>query len=176
MKNLKILSLVVLLIGLVFGSCKKVEEALDVTFDATYDTDLNVDVPAVARNVSFSASSTIDPASDPDVSKYWDKIKKFEVQEVTGVITSISKEVTLVSADLTIANDSRTAKWTFNNVPLTVGTKLTLDNSGGQWNTVDQILQDKKVFTVRINGEVSEGGVQFTILVTIKTKVTANPL
>jgi len=176
MKNIRFYLAALLLTGFLIGGCEKAKEVLDVTFDADYKTDLNVDVPAVARNVGFSASATIDPASDPDVSKYWDKIKKFDVQEVTGEITSISKEVTLVTANLTISNDTRTAKWTLNEIPLRVGTILTLDNSGGQWDTVAQILKDKKVFKITVNGEVSEGDVQFTILVRIKTKVTANPL
>ncbi len=176
MKNLKFLLAGFLLTGLIFSGCKKAEEALDVTFDATYKADINIDVPAAVRNASFNESVTIDPASDPDVSKYWDKIKKFEIQAITGEITSISKEVTLVSATLSIFNDTRNAQWTFNNVPLTVGTTLTLDNSSGQWDKVAQILKDKKVFTISVNGEVSEGDVSFTILVTIKTKVTASPL
>ncbi|NOX87064.1 MAG: hypothetical protein GXO86_14075 [Chlorobi bacterium] len=176
MKSLRFLLGGILFTAFIFSGCNKAKEALDVTFNANYKTNLNVDVPAVARSVTFSESETIDPASDPEVSKYWDKIKKFEVQEITGSIISISKNVTLVSATLSVFNETKNAQWTFTNVPLAVGTTLTLDNSNGQWDTVAQILQDKKVFTVSVNGEVSEGDVSFTILVTIKTKVTANPL
>ncbi len=176
MKNLKYLLAGVFLTGLLFSGCKKAEEALDVKFDATYDADINVDVPPALRNVAFSKSTTLDPASDPNVSKYFDKIKKFEIQEITGEITSISKEVTLVTGTLSIYNENRNASWTLNNVPLTKGTVLTLDDSGGGWDTVSQILKDKQVFTVRVEGEVSEGDVSFTIKIKIKTKVTASPL
>lgn len=176
MKNLKYLLAGVFLTGLLFSSCNKAKEALDVKFDATYDADINVDISPALRNVAFSESTTIDPASDPNVSRYFDKIKKFEIQEITGEITNISKEVTLVTGTLSIYNENRNASWTLNNVPLTTGTVLTLDDSGGGWDTVSQILKDKQVFTVRIEGEVSEGDVSFTINIKIKTKVTASPL
>ena len=175
MKNLKFLFAGIFLTALVFSGCNKVEEALDVTFDANYKTNLNVEV-GPGRSVTFYEKEEIDPASDPDVNKYWNKIKDFEVREITGTIIDISKNVTLETGTLSIYNNNRRAQWTFNNIPLTVGTSLTLDNAGGNWSTVSRILKDKQTFTVEVEGAVSDGDVKFTVLVTIKTKVTANPL
>jgi len=173
MKNLKYLLMLILFTGVVFPGCKK---ALDVKFNATYHTDLNVDVSAGLRNVSFNESSTIDPASDPNFSKYFDKIKEIEVQDIKVEITSITKNVNLVTGTLSIYNESRSAAWNMNDIPLEVGTVITLDNSSGGWSTVSQILKDKQTFTVHVEGEVDEGDVSFTMKVTITTKVTANPL
>lgn len=176
MKNVKFYLTTLLLVGFIFMGCNKVKDILDITFDATYTTDININVQK-SRNVKFSESATVDPSSDHDVKQYWDKIKKFEVNSVTAEITSISKDdVQLITSDLTISNESKTVKWTVNNIPLVVGTTITLDNSSGQWDTLSQILGDKKLFKVTVSGETSDGDFQFTIQVTIKSKVTANLL
>lgn len=175
MKKINYLLALMLLTGLVFTSCNKVKDLADVTFNASYDADLNVAIPA-ARNASFETEVTIDPAADEEVQTYLDNIKSFEVQSMTATITSISKDVTLVTADLTVFNSSKTATWHMENLPLTVGASIPLDNDNGQWDTVNQIFADKTAFTVKLVGETDEGDVTFTLQVSITTKITANPL
>lgn len=175
MKKINYLMALLLLTGIIFTGCNKVKELADVTFNATYDANLNVVVPAT-RNVSFETETTIDPTADEDVAKYINNIKSFNVQSMTATITSISKDVTLVTADLTVFNSSKTAEWNMENLPLTVGASIPLGNENGQWDTVNQIFDDKTAFTVKLVGETDEGDVTFTLKVSITTQITANPL
>lgn len=175
MKKINYLLAFLLLTGIVFTGCNKVKELADVTFNASYDANLNVVVPST-RNVSFETETTIDPNADEEVQKYLDKIKSFNVQSMTATVTSITKDVTLVTSDLTVFNSGKTATWHMENLPLTVGASIPLDNDDGQWDTVDQIFGDKTPFTVKLVGETDEGDVSFTLKVSITTKITANPL
>ena len=165
-----------LITGMIFSGCKKIEEATEIKFDATYHADLDVNVSEAARSFTFMAQELIDPVSDPNVKKYIDKIKAYDILQVDAEVLDISKDVTLVAADLDVYSDANKASWHLENLPLTKGAKISLDNENGQWDTVKKIFEEKTAFTVKLGGETSEGGVSFIIRVTIKTKITANPL
>jgi len=176
MKNLKYLLMGILFSGVVFSGCKKAKEVFDVEFDSSYNADLNVVVPPGPRNASFYESTLIDPFSDPDVKKYANKLKKFEVTELKARVINLSKEVNMVSCYISIYSDDRSANWNFDNLPLTDGTEILLDNSGGQWDDVSAIMMEKKAFTIKVEGTVEDDDVSFTMRIFIKAKVTANPL
>ena len=166
---------------LMISACKKVGDLTEVKFDAEFKADLNCEVPPDSFksgiNGAFSASETIDPLADPNVEKYLDKIKSWNVESVTAEILSVSKEgVNLLNADLKVFSEAHTALWNMSNIPLVVGQQATLDNGNGQWDAINSILGEKKVFNVTVNGATDKDDVTFVIRVIIKTKVTANPL
>lgn len=175
MKKLNYLFVALFVTSIIFSGCNKVKELADVTFTATYDANLDVVVPAT-RNASFETETTIDPTSDEEVQKYIDNIKSFNVQQVTAEVIAISKDVTLVTSDLTVFNTNYTAAWHMENLPLSVGATIALGNEDGQWTTVNQIFEDKTAFTVKLVGETDEGDVTFTLKITMTTQITANPL
>lgn len=166
----------VLTITMVYSGCSK----LDIDFDASYDANLMVQVPPSGmKNTGyhFLASATIDPMSDPDFSKYANKIKDVKVKEVVAEVTSVSKPVTILNCDLSMsATGYDTALWSFTNESVVVGKKFTLGNNSGEWDKVQTILSDKKELTITIEGHTDQDDVQFTIKVTVKSDVTANPL
>jgi hypothetical protein len=51
-----------------------------------------------------------------------------------------------------------------------------LDNDNGQWTTIEQILMDKKTFTVEINGQADKDNAEFVVFLVIESDITANPL
>lgn len=179
MKNVIKMMSVAIFASLIFISCNKVKSLADVTFDTTFTADLDCVVPpAGAREINgtFSASAVINPAADPDVAEYLDNIVSYEILSMTGTITSISKDVNLVSATASVYNTSSTASWSFTNVPLSVGATLNFSNDNGQWATVDQILMTGQEFTVSLDGQTDEDDVTFTVQLAIETEITANPL
>ena len=178
MKNITKVFLSLLLVGIVLSGCEEAEELLDVKFDANYDTEIDVTITPGTKSVNgvFNVTETIDPNSDSQFAEYASKIKGIDISEVTTEILYINPNVTLVSTNLSIFNDKSSVTWTFTNEELSVGTVLTLDNNAGQWNTVEDILMDKSVFTVTINGETVEDNAEFIILIKLKSEVTASPL
>jgi len=180
MKNLTKLFLGLLLSAVVFTGCKEAEELADVKFPANYETEIDVTVvpstSAKVTNGTFSVSETIDPTSDSDFSKYLDKIKGITVNEVSGLILSVEPNITLTSTVITVSNANHIATWEFSNLPITVGTELTLDNNDGQWDAIEQILLDKEIFNVSISGQANEENAEFVVLVKINSVVLANPI
>jgi hypothetical protein len=172
MKNKIKLMLMAIIAGIAFTSCEK----LDVDFDADYKTTLNI-VSQKSTAGTFNESTTIDPLENSDMAKYANKIKSIEVKEVTGVIKSINQPTLLETMQLSMTAAGATpAVWNFSNVDLFTGASLTIDNSSGQFDNMKQILNKKEVFTVAATGSTTGDNVQFSLEITIKTKVTANPL
>lgn len=83
----------------------------------------------------------------------------------------------LETAEFEISSDGfASAVWEFENVELNQGTVLTLDNSSGQFDNMQAILDSTNIFTAEVSGTTDKDDVTFTLKVTIKTTVTANPL
>ncbi len=177
--KIKNIALAMLFTAVIFSGCKKIDDALEVTFDATFKTNLNIDIPAgsEAREIGFfDETESIDPTTDENVKKYLDKIKGIEVQGITATITSITKDVVLTNLRFSVKGDAGEAVWEIPSIAVSEGTTATLGNEAGQWDMVNTILGEKKVFTVSASGESSEDDVQFTFEYVINTEITANPL
>ncbi len=175
--KIKITLLVLIISALSFNGCDKVKDVADVTFNANYTTDLNVTVsPDRNINGTFNESTTVNLTSNADVKKYLHLIKNWEIVGLSSEITNTSENFNLINATVSIASSDKNASWEFNNVAMTTGTHLSLDNTNGQWNTINQILSEKQTFTITFSGQTDIDNVQFTLHITVKTKVTANPL
>ena len=176
MKKVSYLFATLILTAIIFTGCSKVKELADVKFNVNYDTDLKVVVPLGARTAGFDVETQVDPTADEEVQKYLDKIKGFEIQQMSAKVKEISKDVTLVTADFSVFTDDKNATWHMENLPLTVGATIQLGNENGQWNTVNQIFDEKTTFTVKLKGETDEDDVTFIIEVSMVVKIIANPL
>jgi len=164
MKNLTKLAIgLLVLTGIIFTGCKEVTELTDVTGDK-------------GVTGGFSVSETINPADNPDYNQYLDKIKGVTINKVSGLVISINPNITLTSTTIRVSNESRSTSWEYINLPISLGTILTLDNDNGQWDVIEQILMDKKTFTVEINGQADADEAEFAVLLAIDSEVLANPL
>jgi hypothetical protein len=176
MKKLSYLLGLILFFSFTFTSCDKIEDATTVDFTVSYDADLNIDVGARNEDGTFSAYASIDPTSDSEFNKYINKIKDIKVEMITGTVVSTNPNFTLLDADLRIYNDRHSAEWTYSNVPVTVGTSLSLGNEKGQWDTVSQIALDKHVYNLSLIGTVDVDDLNCKIVITITYKITAGVL
>ncbi len=181
MKNLTKLAIgLLVLTGIIFTGCKEVTELTDVKFAANYETELDVAIVPTAGDKGvtggFSVSETINPADNPDYNQYLDKIKGVTINKVSGLVLSVNPNITLTSTTIRVSNESRSTSWEYINLPISLGTILTLDNDNGQWDVVEQILMDKKAFTVEIDGQADADEAEFVVLLAIDSEVLANPL
>ncbi|MCK5907357.1 MAG: hypothetical protein KAG37_07190, partial [Flavobacteriales bacterium] len=95
----KLLIPLVTVLFLSFTSCDSIESLADIDFDADLSTPtMTIAPPKVIGKTlgdggyNFSEHSTIDPISDPDIKKYLDKIKKWDIKSMQIDFTSVSKE------------------------------------------------------------------------------------
>lgn len=180
MKNLTKLFLGLILTSILVTGCKEAEEILYVNFNANYETEFDVVVPSSGLKAgidgTFTVNETIDPTTNSDYLLYIDNIREVDITEVSGEVISINKNITLQSVNLNVSNNSHSASWSFTNEAIQVGTILILDNDQGQWDEMTQIMLGAVPFTVNIAGEVDDEDVEFTVLFTLKSVVTASPL
>lgn len=181
MKKLTNLFSVLFIVGVILTSCQEAKEILDVKFKADYQTEFDVVVTPTKGNNSdingvFAVSETIDPTSNPDFQLYIDKIQEISIREVKGEVLSISENVLLQSALISVTNENRIAQWEFTDEIITTGTILSLDNDSGQWDAIENILLDKKILTVSVSGQVDIEDVEFEVRFTLNSDVIANPL
>ncbi len=180
--KMKMLFATILLSGLMFSTgCEKVKSLLDVKFDANYTVNLNTTVPPASGTIksiqsSFEGSATIDPTSNPDVSKYLNLIKSWTVNSITGTFNNVTKEAVLQTGVLTFSSDAGIATWTFTNVQIKNGGTVTIDNTNGQLDKLSTILSSKKPFTVNLAGTTDKDDFSFTLSLEINSTVVANPL
>lgn len=182
MKKLIAIISALFLFSIVFTACDEddAEDLADVTFNVEYSKDLNLVTEAkgglkAGIDGTFSVQDTIDPFSSGDYDKYSDNIKEVKITEVKGEVTSINKDFTLVQTNLEVTS-GYVAEWSFTDVAVTTGTTLSLDNANGQWDEVEKMLDQGTPIALFLYGETDEDDVEFTMKVTIKAEITANPL
>lgn len=180
MKNAKSLISFIAIIVITTSSCKKLANILDVTFNTSYTVELKAMVPPYSglkqADGMFSVSATIDPNSNVSFLKYAHKIKEIQISSISAKVIGISKPVTIETANISIFSTEKNASWNFTNELISVGKVLTFGNETNQWISVQDILNEKNIFSVLIEGKTDVDDVEFTIEVTINAKITANPL
>ena len=164
-------------------SCDSIESLFDVDFETTLSGTLNIDVQDPAKKAAdafpFQASATIDPLSDDEIAEYADKIVNVDADSVLVEVVSVNKEgvVFLAGTSITISNETNTATWTITtDWPIVAGTTVTLDDVGGIYDAVSDIMSELEVFTVSAEGTCTETGVVVVLRIDIDTTVTGNPL
>jgi hypothetical protein len=182
MKNLlKLTTIIMLAAGL--SSCEKIKSLFDVEFESELSGNLLVNVAELQKKstdaYSFSASATIDPLSDEDIEEYVDNIKEIDVDGIIAEVTSVNKDNVVFKAGtfFTIKDDMNVVTWTLSSDwPIVVGTTLALEDLGGVYDAVSEILDRKEVFEIGVEGECSETGVSIVISLGINSTITATPL
>ena len=174
------------IIAVLFMACEELKSADDITFNAKFSADLNANAPTAEQyklsieDTTFVISSedeVIDPRSNSDFKRYADKIRNVGVESVDGKILSINPDtVTLVTANIGVVTDDASTGWSFDNETIYKNKELTFDNSGGQWDIINDMLENMEEFTVSLDGEVDNENVVFELRITINTKVTADAL
>lgn len=177
MRNL-ILSIIGLLaIVISFSSCEEAEELLDVTFNSDYETTYEFVIPAEGTApFTFMETESIDPTSNSDYNTYIDKIKEVNIEELFVEVISTTKNIELTEFDISINNENYDATWHLTNTPIEVGTIVPLNNHSGQYESIEDIMLDKRVMTVNIDGITDENDVTIELRFVLKSYVIANPL
>ena len=182
MRNLlKLTMMIFLAAGL--SSCEDIKSIFDVEFESTLSGDLEVDVQESGKKsteaYSFSATATIDPLEDEDIEEYIDKIKEIDVDGIIAEVVSVNKDNVVFKAGtfFSITDNTSSVTWTLTtDWPILAGTTVSLDDLGGIYDAVEEILDKKEVFTVAIEGESTETGIIVVIRVDINSTITASPL
>jgi len=183
MKNLMKIGFVLALIASV-SSCEKVKGLFDVDFDTTFSGELDIEIPESslksAEYHEFTSETDIDPLDDEDIAEYYDNIEEINVNTILATVVGVNKNDVVFKSGtfFQILDEADTATFTVQeDWPIVQGTSLTLGELGtDNYEKVELIVNRKKQFTIRAEGECTQKGVEITIDLGIRTTVIANPL
>lgn len=164
---------------MVMSSCQKIKDIFAVKIDADFSVNLPVTISSPllkSTEGTFLSTNTLDPLNDEDLALYQDKIKGFELTGMTGTVSELSADVALTDITLLVNTAANSAQWNFASLPLTNGTVVTFDNTGGQWVKINEILGEQKEITVTFSGNSSQTNVTFNLLVKFTTEVSVKAL
>ena len=163
------------------GSCDKINELADVDFDANLETPNMTITPPLTKTLGdpgyeFMVSNKIIPLSDPDIEKYLDKIKNWDIKSIEVIVVSVSENNTFLKAGtkLGMKSSKHSALIPFDeDTPIQQGFKYTVPAS--EHSEVEIILNDKEEFEVTFTGGLNN---KATVVMKVKIDVTitANPL
>lgn len=174
--NLKVILSILLFTGFVWSGCNKAKELFDVEFDADFKVNLPVKIDGTrSLDGEFLVEETVDPLADEEIEKYIDNIKSWNVTQLSGTFLQVNPDFELTNGLVKISSSSEEAIWNLNDQMISEGTEIVLGNEDGQWNTVNQILDEKQEFTILFSGNNSMEE-DFVLQLVIETRVTANPL
>lgn len=156
-------------------------ELFNIDFDTTLSGALNIvtdDAAVKSDGFPFYAEASINPLEDDEVEQYADKIVEATVDGILAEVESVSETGVVIysGSTFTISNSTKSATLTVaTDWPIEVGTTLTLDDVGGAYDDIADILLDLDVFTIVADGTASHAGVYITVRIDIETTITGNP-
>ena len=167
-----------------FSSCEMVKGWFEVDFETTLNGDLDIDIQESAKkstndDTPFNSSATVDPFDDEEIAEYQDNITNIEITGIIAEVLSVNKTSVIFRSGTTISvsGDGKTASWKMgNDWTIIKGTELNLEDVGGTYDLVKEILDTFGEFEVSAQGVCSESGVSITLRIGIHTLITANPL
>ncbi len=171
----KLILLFAVAIMMVASSCD-LGNALSVKVDADFNIDVPVEVNGPDMKTgpyAFDATKTIDLSKEAALVDYLDNVKSITLKTLTTTITGLSKDVTLLTATLSITDGTNTASWTFTNKALKNNETLTVGNDSGQYDKISTMLSALGTVTVTFNGNSDVNDVIFTLSNALQTQIAA---
>jgi len=174
--------LLLLSIFLIIFSCDKVDELTDIDFPVTLVKILPV---SVANTNEMTTSIVLDATTDPEVMKYLDNIKQYEITELLFAIENYKApnedEVYFdgVIGFSKISEDQPTSSCAANNIPIThwAGTgNFDIDKCTSILNEISAVLTNENAVKIYLIGTFTKAPLSFDLKVTSKIKITASPI
>jgi hypothetical protein len=177
MKIKHLLAVLLILTCTQFYSCDALKKLADVTFDISVSVPFVINETAVnLSGKTYTDSKLLDLSSDPDVSQYANKIKKFKLNKITYTVSGANPNTVLfTNGTLKIVSTGNTiATASSINLSGSTETELTADLSGFN-DLTTQLLNDNQE-QIQLQGTLSRTPVTFTLTLKFYLTTTANPL
>ncbi len=163
-------------------SCDEVDKIADITFNVTLMKTLPVSV--VTTN-EMTTTIVLDATTDPEIQKYIDNIKGYEITELLFAIEnyeSSTGEEIYFNGQLGFSKKSEStpsSSCPANNIPVThwAGTgNFDIDKCTSILNEISAILTADNAAKIYLIGTFTKAPLSFDLKITTAAKVTASPL
>ncbi|MDN5211559.1 hypothetical protein QQ020_05840 [Fulvivirgaceae bacterium BMA12] len=160
------------LLVVVFVAFSCDDDITEFNINSSLSEEIPVSATEADQNIAYEA--TIDAKEDSEISKNLEKIKEYEVEEVSFRVADYSGPDTAnLSGTLSVGNATTTfsADIPSLNIKLFADEEYTIALSEEQLDALETILLESNQLKVTFTGSVSEVPVSFTLIISAKTKV-----
>lgn len=179
MKKLTYLLTALILFGsVVFISCDKVKELLELTIrDVEFTAQIKgSDLIFKADGFPFAGSMTLDPKTNEKLAEHLDNIRRIEVTEVKITVDSVLSASGLILNDalFSITDTVNDSTFTYSipaAKPIAKGTLILIGGETPDYSTISDILSAMHVAEIGVDGHINQPG-YLELTFTIKADVT----
>ncbi len=160
------------LLVVVFVAFSCDDDITEFNINSSLSEEIPVSATEADQNIAYEA--TIDAKDDSEISKNLEKIKEYDIEEVSFRVADYSGPDTAnLSGTLSVGNATTTfsADIPSLNIKLFADEDYTIALSEEQLDALESILLESNQLKVTFTGSVSEVPVSFTLIITAKTKV-----
>lgn len=168
---------------LAFFSCDELDNLGDISFNSTLEETLSivvVDTNEMTTSIELDATT-----ADSAILKYADKIKNYEVTELLFAIENYNAEIEeeiyfngeIGFSKLTENQATSTCSISFLNVTHVNGTgNFSISACTALINEISDVFTANNSVKIYMTGTFTDAPLEFDLKVTVKVKITANPL
>ena len=178
-KSLILTFAIVILIGF---SCDEVKELADIDFNSTVVKTLPVNANSTS---GMSTSILLDATADPEIAKYINNIKGYEITKLQFAIENYkadTEDEIYFTGDLGFGNKNSTqpsSTCSVSDLPVTHWANtgnFEIAACTNLLNKLSEVLKSDNAAKIFMTGEFTKAPVSFDLKVTVDVKVTASPL
>ena len=151
------------------------DDITEININSDLSEEISVNATEADQNIAYE--TIIDAKDDSDISENLGRIKEYQIEAVTFRVEDYDgPETANLSGTLSVGNSSTSfsADIPSINIKLFADEDYTIALSEEQLDALESILLESNQLKITFTGSVSEAPLSFTLIITAKTKVTAN--
>jgi len=166
---------VLLFLTVLASSCDSLNNELTVKIQNVFFLDVSFvkDSTDMPDWMAFQYDTAGSQYNDPSLDGYREAIQTIKLKDLWLDISGLSEEIDLKNVKMQISSDTRECEWDFSDLIWYKNYELTLDNTGEQWDVIEQILNDHAELTFHLSGEVEKLMLDFVVTLVIETEILA---
>jgi len=169
-------------IFLLLGGCENTKDLLDVQFDTTFTKRIPV---VVTSTDEMTTSVVLDATTDPEIMKYANKIKSYEITDLKFAIdnynTSIASEIYFDGivgfSNISASTSEKSCPLSPVNITHFAGTgDFAVQPCTNLATDIAKMFIEDNAAKIYLKGAFTKAPLSFDFIVTVKAQVIANPL
>lgn len=163
------------MLAFVASSCDSLNNRLTVKIQNKFYLDISFvnDTTDMPDWITFQFDTAGSQYQDPSLDRYRETIQEIELKDLWLDISGLSEEIDLGDVKIQIISDSYNCQWDLSDLVWYKDYSLALEDTDGQWDILDQILNDHAELTFLLSGEVERKVLDFMVTLVIETEISA---
>lgn len=164
-----------LLIFLILTACESLNNRLNLTIENSYQLKqaFILDTLNQPSWIPFQRDTAGSHYLAPSLDSFRDRITAIKLVELWLSLEGLNRELELQAVSLVVRTNHLSCQWDFAELFWYKNYLLALENTDGQWELLEAMLNSHEELTFSISGKVEKVPVNFTLALNLKTEISA---